>query len=234
MQFERLSGTITRDRCTNGMKLFVLLGEIYSLDGSPAWAMFWRAATFFRLFLKRRMKNMSPPLIRTIRTIKRSPALVMLARHTLFWLRLGQAVVRWICWHRCWSIRQISMNLTQGFLFLGVILISAPLSSNMPHLMVGIWTTTMRLPTVCFKAYAAFSAAASRILTWRRLSLCSRATSPNRAAHSWPHLTLPSTAGWRWDITGRGVFCWNRRNRTMTAATTMKMLLLSASVQQMW
>ncbi len=47
MQFERLSGTITRDRCTNGMKLFVLLGEIYSLDGSPAWAMFWRAATFF-------------------------------------------------------------------------------------------------------------------------------------------------------------------------------------------
>lgn len=34
------------DRCTNGMKLFVLLGEIYSLDGSPAWAMFWRAATF--------------------------------------------------------------------------------------------------------------------------------------------------------------------------------------------
>lgn len=82
------------DRCTNGMKLFVLLGEIYSLDGSPAWAMFWRAATFFRLFLKRRMKNMSPPLIRTIRTIKRSPALVMSARHTLFWLRLGQAAVR--------------------------------------------------------------------------------------------------------------------------------------------
>lgn len=56
MRFERLSGTITRDRCTNGMKLFALLGEIYSLDGSLAWETFWRAATFFRSFLKQRMK----------------------------------------------------------------------------------------------------------------------------------------------------------------------------------
>jgi len=33
--------------------------------------------------------------------------------------------------------------------------------------------------------------------------------------------------------TGRGVFCWNRQNRTMTAAMTIKMRPLPASVQQM-
>lgn len=33
--------------------------------------------------------------------------------------------------------------------------------------------------------------------------------------------------------TGRDVFCWNRQNRTMTAAMTIKMRPLPASVQQM-